>query len=864
MGASGGSSDIEVGVGTKLDRYELQSRIGSGGMGLIFRGFDTKLKRTVAVKIVSDRVKEPEVRKTIHDRFLNEARAAGGLSHPNLVQIYDFGEFHEMAYIVMEYIEGETLEELLKRKQQLNLEELLRLTKEVSSGLTFAHKRGIVHRDIKPSNIILEANTGIAKILDFGIAKFVDQEEMKLTSTGMVLGSTHYLSPEHITGRNLDRRSDIFSLGTVLYESATGSLPFRGTNSSSILYKIVHFDPQPIGEVRPELNTTFVQLVEKCLKKNPDERYQGCDEIEKHIYEIQNTLVSDRRQRVSTSEQTPLPLKSYFVRDSQLVSVLRSQNKLNPEQLLELKGKPAAETILRENWLSEDELSKVIADCLDLPWVPRGRLKSIKILDAALNTLSRETLGKFNVIPFYKDDEKKVISFLIDGSSDFQRAPDFNQIAANYQIQYYVAGSISIRRMLDGKIKQQDSGADTNARPLLMDAEDLSDAEYLSRRRVLFVDKQNHHHEALIRLFKKSENALTIAADLSEALVKIANSEFDFVWVDRNLVGDELDFELQVLKQNPSCEIRYFESLAHELFQESVTYRKVRDQLKKWTTFCIQTGGSGQQQRESQEFAALALRLAFGLTENERIKDEVFYSALFWKFEQLTNKAGQFAELLDGVLRMRYVRDCLQERFDGRGPMGLRSQQIPLAARVLVVLFVIESVRRNWKSGWTPEEFATLKDKFDQYSNKQLDPMITANVMELLAPKDQDRSQLCKVAIVDSDSKYSAQLASQLKSIAKPTVYADGVAALAGIKKDKPDLIVSEILLSKLDGFSLCARLQADASLKQIPLVFVSESSSPEHSTRAIQLGAEDFIPKSSEPRFILAKIEKMLSKKTG
>jgi len=174
----------------------------------------------------------------------------------------------------------------------------------------------------------------------------------------------------------------------------------------------------------------------------------------------------------------------------------------------------------------------------------------------------------------------------------------------------------------------------------------------------------------------------------------------------------------------------------------------------------------------------------------------------------------------------------------------------------------MESMKANLESSWTDDEVKDLKQKYAQYSAKQLDPRLSSAVIDLLRPQSNAPQKSSKIVIVDSDPAFASQLASQLKQIAaQTTVYADGLAALSGIKKEKPDMIISEILLSKLDGFALCARLRSDDNLKNIPYVFLSDSTAPEHSTKALQLGAEDFLSKSQDSQFIMTKLERMLKK---
>ncbi len=841
-----------------VDRYELKDRIGAGGMGTIFRGFDPKLKRGVAIKLISDRVKDPSVRATIRERFFNEARAAGSMSHPNLVQIYDFNEIEGLSYIVMELIEGETLDELLKSKGPLNNEELIRIAREISSGLGYAHKKGVVHRDVKPSNVILEAHSGLSKILDFGIAKFVDENEMKLTSTGMVLGSTHYLSPEHITGKGLDGRSDLFCLGTLLYEAATGVLPFRGQNSSTILYKIVHFDPQPPAELRAGIDPRFSAIIMRLLRKAPQERYQNADELEKDLQELQGSLRHEKR--TSGSQVAPSQVtKPYFVRDSQLLSALQVAKRISATDAANLRGKNVVELLTKQEGLSEDELSKTISECLSLPWISRGRLRALRVQPEAFDTVDSNFIRKFNILPFFKDDAKKTLSFLIDGTKDFQKDEEFAELAGVWALQFYVGGRSSIQRLIDAQFDLKAGIRKT--RTGLSETGDRTLEKNLDEQRILLVDPQATSQEALIKLFKGNETAVVICSHLEEAMAKLRREPFDFVWANIAQIGDELQFESAVLKQNPNCDIRYYEHLGQEIFQETVDYRRFREFFHRLTQKYLSAAPSTHR-NSALSAAALSVKIAQGATQVSRQLDEVYFGVLFWKLDRHTAQGSKTLELFDGVYRLRYLYDCLGERIDGRGNMGLRDDQIPLGSRVIATLSIIETLKQDLDAPWTESEFAELKSKFAQYNGKQLDPRLTSAALEALRPEQVSAPKSGRIVIVDSDAQFAAQLAAQLKQLANETiVYPDGLAALAGIKKDHPDLVISEVLISKLDGFALCARLRSDESLKDIPIVFLSESGAPEHSTKALQLGAEDFLQKTLDSQFIIAKLERMLKR---
>src|SRR5262249_4062594 len=228
-------------------------------------------------------------------RFQNEARAAGLLNHPNIVTIYDAGEQDGIFYIAMELIEGTTLHELLSEKRILGADEVVHLAQEICKGLDYAHSHGIVHRDVKPANIMLTAR-GAVKIMDFGIAKAGGS----MTSTGQVLGTPNYMSPEQVKGRPLDGRSDLFSLGVILYEMLTGEKPFSGQNVTTIIYKIVNESPTPPRELDVTIHPGLSNAVTKALAKSPDERHQSGAELAQDLSDYKrlgaaqhgNTLLS--------------------------------------------------------------------------------------------------------------------------------------------------------------------------------------------------------------------------------------------------------------------------------------------------------------------------------------------------------------------------------------------------------------------------------------------------------------------------------------------------------------------------------------------------------------------------------------------
>jgi serine/threonine-protein kinase len=259
----------------QLGRYELLSELGQGAMGVVYKARDPVLDRVVAVKTINLTLPKDELSE-YEARFYQEARAAGGLNHPNIVTIYDIGKSERMAYMAMEFLEGEELRSVLSHREPLPLALALDIAAQVAEGLDYAHERHIVHRDIKPANIMI-VRDGLVKITDFGIAR-MRTNEVK-TMTGMILGSPKYMSPEQVAGKRADHRADLFSLGVVFYEMLTGEAPFLADSIHGIMYQILNFSPPAPSTRNPQLPEMVDLIVAKALAKSAEERYQSAREF---------------------------------------------------------------------------------------------------------------------------------------------------------------------------------------------------------------------------------------------------------------------------------------------------------------------------------------------------------------------------------------------------------------------------------------------------------------------------------------------------------------------------------------------------------------------------------------------------------
>jgi hypothetical protein len=264
----------------RLADYRVLAHLGTGGMGVVFEAEDEKLKRPVALKVL-----RPSLGPGAQDRFLQEARSAAAIDHENVVTIYQVGEDQGLAFLAMQRLDGETLESLVKREERLPAEQCLRIGRQIALGLRAAHAENLIHRDVKPANIWVEAGRDRVKILDFGLARVLD-DAPQLTESGMIAGTPAYMSPEQARGERVDERSDLFSFGCVLYRLATGKLPFQGANALATLRAIEQRDPKPPRELNPDVPQPFAELVMWLLEKDPDRRPQSAGAVVKALAEI--------------------------------------------------------------------------------------------------------------------------------------------------------------------------------------------------------------------------------------------------------------------------------------------------------------------------------------------------------------------------------------------------------------------------------------------------------------------------------------------------------------------------------------------------------------------------------------------------
>nr|MCU0239043.1 serine/threonine-protein kinase [Pyrinomonadaceae bacterium] len=282
-------------VGSKVNQYNILSLLGEGGMGAVFLAQDTKLERKVAIKFLSDNFSKDTNRLR---RFFQEAKSASALNHPNIITVYEIGEFEDKPFISTEFIDGKTLNQYLSTNK-LTLSGVLDIATQILSALTSAHQAGIIHRDIKPDNIMIRKD-GIVKVLDFGLAKLNEDSQTtdaeaatqlkKLTIDGMILGTPNYMSPEQARGQKVDLRTDIFSFGVLLYEMISGKQPFNGINAIETIGSILKDEPQPLAEIVPNTPRDLQHIINKALRKDREQRYQDIKDLLIDLNDVKKTV----------------------------------------------------------------------------------------------------------------------------------------------------------------------------------------------------------------------------------------------------------------------------------------------------------------------------------------------------------------------------------------------------------------------------------------------------------------------------------------------------------------------------------------------------------------------------------------------
>ena len=283
----------------EVGRYQVDLMVGEGAMARVYKAYDPKIDRTLAIKLLKSHLLTDEEYRV---RFFREAKGAGILSHPNIVTVFDVGEEDNHPFLAMEWVEGTTLADVLKEGRKFTPREVVEIGIQLVRALDYAHKKGIVHRDVKPGNVMLVKDSLTVKVADFGICRITEADtrsQGQQTQMGDVLGTPHYMSPEQVLGEKVDARSDLFSAGVVLYQLLTGALPFEGDSLISVAFKITKSDPPSIDKLRPELPLALRRVIDRALKKQADKRYQTGEDFAQALIGVARDLTEDENKKGS-------------------------------------------------------------------------------------------------------------------------------------------------------------------------------------------------------------------------------------------------------------------------------------------------------------------------------------------------------------------------------------------------------------------------------------------------------------------------------------------------------------------------------------------------------------------------------------
>jgi serine/threonine-protein kinase len=388
----------------QVGRYQIVEKLGEGAMASVYKAFDPSINRPLVIKFLhEDLCQDDEYRM----RFLREAKAAGGLSHPNIVTIFDVGEVENRPYIAMELLDGGPLDQIMQKAEAAPLRDTLLIGMQIANALDYAHSKGIFHRDIKPANIIRLADGKTVKLADFGIAHVSAGGVSGHTQVGTVMGTPHYMSPEQARGEKIDARSDLWSVGVMLYQMLTGRQPFNADNLATLMLKITQEPPQPVGELRKDIPPSLRRIIARSMQKQPDRRFQTgkelADALAQVLKEIDPAQTGDRKGRRGLQLKVKLALvmgavvavtmgvTSTFVTQRQYQTML-GQTVNQGSSLTKLIAVESANQALSEDWVGIDVFVQEVARALEL----RG-LAIVDIKNVVRVSTDADAIGKPNL-----------------------------------------------------------------------------------------------------------------------------------------------------------------------------------------------------------------------------------------------------------------------------------------------------------------------------------------------------------------------------------------------------------------------------------------------------------------------------------
>jgi len=391
-------------------RYEILDKLGEGAMGVVYRARDATLGRVVALKMLSTDLGAEE---ELHQRFQREAEAIGRLSHPNIVTVYDLGQSEGQLYMAMELLEGNDVRFLIEDRVQIPLADKVRILVQICDGVGYAHSRGVVHRDIKPANILVTLR-GVVKILDFGLARVAARAT--ITRKGMILGTPDYMAPEQAMGTSVDRRSDVFSAGSVFYEFLAGEKPFKGKTLHGVLYQIIQTEPEPLLTINPELHTRLAAVVHRMLVKDPDKRYGTMQEVGRDLLAIHASLRLSRSRSAMpqppppTGEETRARVRDHVMRSRAHIEAGRygaGRDALNDALALD----PECDEALELLWMSVKRSMAARATAPPLDVATEQRVQDL-LARAAAGRPDAEARGALAELALIAPDDARVVDLL--------------------------------------------------------------------------------------------------------------------------------------------------------------------------------------------------------------------------------------------------------------------------------------------------------------------------------------------------------------------------------------------------------------------------------------------------------------------
>jgi len=515
-------------IGQTVSHYKILEKIGEGGMGEVFLAEDTKLKRKVALKFLPQ---EFTKNRDVVERFQREAQAAAALSHPNIVTIYEINQHEDQTYIAMEYVEGKTLKEIIKENSTLktqhstlSIERIIDISSQICAGLSKAHKAGIVHRDIKPQNILIDKENQV-KILDFGLAKLKGVGQ--LTRETSTLGTVHYMSPEQALGKEIDHRTDIWSLGVVMYEMITGEMPFKGDYEQAIIYAILNEKPKPLNDLRPETPAELCQIIEKSLSKDPDKRIQDVEELMQEIKTLNDKTMVEKSIPIKESARKTSRLLLPTMIVAVILTILIGAYFL-------FKGKPSppepgAKTETESTWtnsiavlplmdLSADKDQEYFCDGMTDAIIDRlTQIKNMKIAaltsvirykktDKDVKTIGKE-LGVKHIVEGTVQKEKQRIRVRVQlikvdtGFYLWSKSYD-KTLKSVFDVQDEI--SLGVARALESNLPQKNLNTLKSSQPKNLEAYEyyLKGLFYINSRFLIF--GQEEDFETALKMFKKA------------------------------------------------------------------------------------------------------------------------------------------------------------------------------------------------------------------------------------------------------------------------------------------------------------------------------------------------------------------------